>query len=82
MAYEVSRVLGAKRRKEVGRDSRRRRESAKAGRLRLCDRCSPCGESRVDNVRIAFIQPLAIQFEVLDDVSTVIVYEVWRTDLR
>jgi hypothetical protein len=38
------------------------------------------GESRLENVRIAFKHPLGVEFEVLDDVKTVIVYEVWRTD--
>ena len=40
------------------------------------------GQSRVDNVRVAFYHPLGIEFEVLEDVKTVIVYEVWRTDLH
>lgn len=34
------------------------------------------GESRYDNVRIGFEQPLAVQFEVLEDVRTVIVFHV------
>jgi hypothetical protein len=38
------------------------------------------GESRLDNVRIAFNHPLGVEFEVLDDVKTVIVYQTWRTD--
>ncbi len=35
------------------------------------------GESRFDTVRIGFNRPLGILYEVLDDVRTVIVYEVW-----
>lgn len=35
------------------------------------------GESRFETVRIAFERPLAVLFEVQDDVRTVIVYEVW-----
>jgi hypothetical protein len=35
------------------------------------------GESRFETVRIAFERPLAVLFEVQDDVQTVIVYEVW-----
>ncbi len=35
------------------------------------------GESRFEAVRIAFERPLGVLFEVLDDVRTVIVYEVW-----
>jgi len=38
------------------------------------------GESRFDSVRVGFVRPLGIQFEVLDDVRTVIVYDVWRID--
>ena len=37
------------------------------------------GESRYENVRIGFAHPLGVQFEILDDVHTVIVFEVWRT---
>jgi len=40
------------------------------------------GESRFDTVRIGFARPLGIHYEVLRDVKTVIVYDVWRTDLR
>jgi len=34
------------------------------------------GESRYDQVRIGFERPLAVQFEVLEDVHTVIVFYV------
>jgi plasmid stabilization system protein ParE len=34
------------------------------------------GESREYGVRIAFNYPLAVEFEVLEDVKTVVVYEV------
>jgi hypothetical protein len=34
------------------------------------------GESRGERMRIGFERPLAVQFEVLRDVSTVIVYNV------
>jgi hypothetical protein len=42
----------------------------------------PCdlGESRFDEIRIAFVSPLALLFEVLQDVKTVIVCEVWRVE--
>lgn len=40
------------------------------------------GESRFDTVRIAFERPLAIHYEVLEDVETVIVYDVWRIDVK
>jgi hypothetical protein len=36
------------------------------------------GESRYDAVRVGFVLPLGVQFECLDDVRTVIVYDVWR----
>jgi hypothetical protein len=38
------------------------------------------GESRYDAVRIGFVRPLGVQFEVLDDVATVVVHIVWRID--
>jgi mRNA-degrading endonuclease RelE of RelBE toxin-antitoxin system len=40
------------------------------------------GESRYDTVRIGFVPPLGIQYEVMDDVRTVIVYDVWRMDRK
>ncbi len=40
------------------------------------------GESRDDTIRIAFVEMLGVQFEVLDDVRTVIVYDVWRINRR
>jgi hypothetical protein len=38
------------------------------------------GESRYDTIRIGFAYPLGVQFEVMDDVQTVIVHDVWRID--
>ena len=38
------------------------------------------GESRFENVRIGFQRPLGIHFELLEDVRSVIVFDVWRTD--
>ena len=38
------------------------------------------GESRYDTVRVGFVRPLGVQYEVIDDVRTVIVYDVWRID--
>ena len=40
------------------------------------------GESRYDTVRIGFVYPLGVQFEVMDDVRTVIVHDVWRIDRK
>lgn len=40
------------------------------------------GESRYDTIRIAFAYPLGVQFEVMDDVRTVIVHDVWRIDRK
>jgi hypothetical protein len=38
------------------------------------------GESRYDTVRIGFARPLGIHFEVMEDVRTVVVYDVWQID--
>ncbi|HEY2414217.1 MAG TPA: type II toxin-antitoxin system RelE/ParE family toxin [Pirellulaceae bacterium] len=38
------------------------------------------GESRDRGTRVGFVRPLAVQYEVMDDVATVIVFGVWRTD--
>ena len=40
------------------------------------------GESRYDTVRIGYIKPLGVQYDVLVDVTTLIVDDIWRTDLR
>ena len=40
------------------------------------------GESRYDNVRVGFVLPLGVQFEVQPDVRTVIVFDVWRIDRK
>jgi hypothetical protein len=40
------------------------------------------GESRFEGVRIGFVFPLGVHFEVLDDVQTVIVYDVGRIDVE
>jgi hypothetical protein len=40
------------------------------------------GESRYDNVRVGFSWPLGVQYEVIEDVRTVIVYDLWRIDVR
>jgi hypothetical protein len=47
---------------------------------RLAARASRLGESRFDSTRIAFVRPFGLFFDVLDDVQTVIVYDVWRMD--
>jgi hypothetical protein len=46
----------------------------------LLDAPGEFGESRYDAVRIGFAFPLGVHFEVLDDVRTVIVHDVWRID--
>ena len=56
--------------------------AARAIDVRLSTDPNDFGESRLENVRIAFTHPLGIEIEVLEDVSTIIVYEVWRTDLH
>jgi hypothetical protein len=40
------------------------------------------GESRHENIRIGFLEPLALEFEVLEDVKTVIVFNVWINKRR
>ena len=40
------------------------------------------GESRTETIRVGFIRPLAFQYDVLKDVQTVVVEDVWRIDLR
>ena len=50
--------------------------------LSLANNPASFGESRHDTVRIAVELPLGVHFEVLEDVRTVIVYDVWRTDRR
>jgi hypothetical protein len=55
-------------------------EVAKKIDARLMKRPKSFGESRYDAVRVAFPHPLAVHFEVMDDVRTVVVYDVWRID--
>jgi hypothetical protein len=40
------------------------------------------GESRYDDVRVGFVLPLGVLYEVMDDVRTVVVYDVWRIDRK
>ena len=40
------------------------------------------GESRYEAMRVGFSFPLGVQFEVMDDVRTVVVHDVWRIDQR
>jgi len=40
------------------------------------------GESRYDAMRVGYMFPLGVQFEVMDDVRTVIVHDVWRIDRK
>jgi hypothetical protein len=40
------------------------------------------GESRYETVRVGFVYPIGIQFEVMDDVRTVVVYDIWRIDRK
>jgi hypothetical protein len=49
---------------------------------RLVENTSAFGESRYDNVRVAFVRPLGVQFEVLEDVRTVIVFDIWKIKRR
>jgi len=40
------------------------------------------GESRADTLRVGFVKPLGVQYEVLEDIVTVVVYDVWRVASR
>jgi hypothetical protein len=40
------------------------------------------GESRFESVRVGFNRPLGVQYDVLEDVRTVIVDLVWRIDQK
>jgi hypothetical protein len=40
------------------------------------------GESRYDTIRLGFVYPLGVQFEVMGDVRTVIVHDVWCIDRK
>jgi hypothetical protein len=40
------------------------------------------GESRYDNLKIGFVNPLGVDFEVMDDLLTVVVHDVWRIRQR
>lgn len=40
------------------------------------------GESRYEQIRIGFILPFGVQFEVMDDVQTVVVHDLWRIDRK
>jgi hypothetical protein len=49
---------------------------------RLITAPTKVGESRIETLRIGFERPLGFDFDVLEDVKTVIVLNVWRTDRR
>jgi hypothetical protein len=36
------------------------------------------GESRFELMRIGIVYPIGVQFEVMEDVRTVVVHDVWR----
>jgi len=40
------------------------------------------GESREAGYFVGFVQPLAISYQIHDDVRTVVVIGIWRTDRR
>lgn len=56
--------------------------AARALDSRLSSKPLDVGESRYHYVRIGFELPLAVQYEVLEDVWTVIVYDVWWINHR
>lgn len=70
---------------EILRDAEKQVERASAARAidqRLASDPQQFGESRFDAVRIGYVLPLGVQFEVLGDVRTVIVYDVWQVDRK
>ena len=70
---------------EILRDAAVQAECAAAAReidQQLVSDPKRFGESRFDLVRIGFVRPLGVQYEVLHDVRTVIVYDVWRIDAK
>lgn len=40
------------------------------------------GESRFEAVRVGVLRPLGVQYEVLQEARAVIVYDVWRIDVK
>jgi hypothetical protein len=40
------------------------------------------GESRYHAIRVGFVNPFGVQFEVMDDVQTVVVHDLWRIDRK
>lgn len=64
----------------VSTDARQLAEAAREIDRRLISSPTAVGESRDHNFRVGFISPLAVHFEVMRDVQTVIVHYVWRTD--
>lgn len=40
------------------------------------------GESRVDQIRIGFVLPLGVEYEVFEDIRMVIVHSVWHIGSR
>lgn len=40
------------------------------------------GESRYDTIRVGYEFPFGVQFEVMNDVRTVIVHDFWRIDRK
>lgn len=40
------------------------------------------GESRQDGVYIGFDGPLAVNYQIMDDVRTVVVFHIWRIEHR
>ena len=86
MSYRVFWSPQAERRlEEIAFASADRQQIANAAKkidYRLVADPTAFGESRYDTVRVGFERPLAIQYDVLVDVRTVIVLDVWRIKRR
>ena len=48
----------------------------------LLDSPDAFGESRYDKMRIGFLHPLGVDFEVMGDLRTVVAHDVWRITRR
>ena len=67
------------------REATQRHEIATAAReidQRLIAAPLEFGESRYDTVRVGFVRPLGVLYDVLADVRSVVVYDVWRLHAR
>ncbi len=58
------------------------RDSVRSINEQLVSKPFEFGESRQEDVYVGFVEPLAVNYQILHDVRTVVVFHIWRTDLR